>query len=97
MNGHIPFRAGGRLFKRALDLALILLAAPVLLVIGGLVALAIRLEGRGPIFYTSPRVGENGSQFNMIKFRSMILEADKLREQLIKTSEVDPRRPEDQE
>ncbi|MCC6804916.1 MAG: sugar transferase [Anaerolineae bacterium] len=93
VNGYVPFRANGRLMKRALDLALIIIAVPFALVIGGLVALAIRLEGPGPIFYTAPRVGENGSQFHMIKFRSMIRDADKLRGELIKTQEVDPRRP----
>ena len=93
VNGHIPFKATSRLFKRALDIAIILLALPFVLVIGGLVALAIRLEGPGPIFYTSPRVGENGSHFKMVKFRSMIQGADKLRGDLIRTQEVDPRRP----
>ncbi len=93
VNGHVPFRASSRLFKRALDLALILIASPVLLLLGGLVALAIRLEGPGPIFYSAPRVGENGREFQMIKFRSMIRDADKLREELIRTQEVDPRHP----
>ncbi|MFN8450878.1 MAG: sugar transferase [Anaerolineae bacterium] len=93
VNGYVPFKANGRLLKRAVDLILIVLAAPFALVIGALVALAIRLEGPGPIFYTAPRVGENGTQFHMIKFRSMVLDADKLRSELIKTQEVDPRRP----
>jgi exopolysaccharide biosynthesis polyprenyl glycosylphosphotransferase len=93
VNGYIPFKATNRLFKRALDLALILLASPFVLLIGGLVALAIRLEGPGPIFYTAERVGENGSRFKMIKFRSMIQDADKLRGELIKSQELDPRHP----
>lgn len=93
VNGHIPFKAGGRLFKRALDIALIVLASPVLLLLSGLVALAIRLEDKGPIFYTAPRVGENGTHFKMVKFRSMVLNADDLREELIRTQELDPRHP----
>ncbi len=93
VNGHVPFKATNRLFKRMLDLALILLASPVLLVLGGLVALAIRLEGQGSVFYTAPRVGENGREFKMIKFRSMIRDADKLRDEVMRTQEVDPRRP----
>ncbi len=93
VNGHVPFKAGNRVFKRVLDLGLILIASPVLILMSLLVALAIRLDGPGPILYTSPRVGENGRPFNMIKFRSMVQDADKLREQLIKTQELDPRRP----
>ncbi|HVU09758.1 MAG TPA: sugar transferase [Phototrophicaceae bacterium] len=93
VNGYVPLKVSGRLFKRALDLALIILASPFLLLLGGLVALAIRLEDAGPIFYTAPRVGENGSTFNMIKFRSMIQNADKLRAELIRTREADPRHP----
>ena len=46
VNGYVPFKAGGRLFKRALDLGLIIVASPILLLLAGLVALAIRLEGR---------------------------------------------------
>jgi exopolysaccharide biosynthesis polyprenyl glycosylphosphotransferase len=93
VNGHVPFKASGRLFKRGLDVALILLASPFILLIGGLVSLAIRLEDKGPIFYTAQRVGENGSQFKMVKFRSMIRNADDLREELIRTQELDPRHP----
>ena len=93
VNGYVPFKATNRLFKRALDIAIIVLASPVLILIGAIVAIAIRLESDGPIFYTAPRVGENGSHFNMIKFRSMILDADKLRDHLINTQELDPRHP----
>lgn len=93
VNGHIPFRAGSRLLKRALDIVLIIIASPFLLIIGGLVALAIRLEGAGPILYRAPRVGENGEQFHMIKFRSMVLNADELRAELIKSHDIDPRHP----
>ena len=93
VNGYVPFKATNRLFKRALDIAIIVLASPVLLLIGAIVAIAIRIESEGPIFYNAPRVGENGSHFNMIKFRSMILDADKLRDHLINTQELDPRHP----
>jgi exopolysaccharide biosynthesis polyprenyl glycosylphosphotransferase len=93
VNGHVPFRGSNRLIKRAMDIALIALASPVLLVLFGLVALAIRLEGKGGVFYRAHRVGENGREFEMLKFRSMIPDADKLREELVKTRELDPRHP----
>ena len=93
VNGYIPFKATNRLFKRALDILIIALASPVLLLLGAAVAFAIWLEDKGPILYTAPRVGENGSHFKMLKFRSMILDADKLRDHLINTQELDPRHP----
>jgi exopolysaccharide biosynthesis polyprenyl glycosylphosphotransferase len=92
VNGHVPLK-GNRLLKRAMDLALIAFASPLLLPIFGIVALAIRLEGKGDIFFKQRRVGENGREFYMIKFRSMIPDADKLRAELIKTHELDPRHP----
>jgi exopolysaccharide biosynthesis polyprenyl glycosylphosphotransferase len=82
-----------RLLKRAIDLGLILLALPMLLIIFGLTALAIRLEGPGPIFYRARRVGEGGREFNMLKFRSMIPDAERYRQQLIEASGQDPRHP----
>ena len=68
-------------------------ASPILLALLLLIALAIRLEGPGPIFYTQKRIGLNGQAFDIIKFRSMILNADELREQLVKESGEDPRHP----
>jgi lipopolysaccharide/colanic/teichoic acid biosynthesis glycosyltransferase len=75
------------------DLTLILLASPLLLLIFGAVALAIRLEGPGPIFYKQRRVGENGRPFDMVKFRSMIPNADRHQQKLVETLHLDPRHP----
>lgn len=93
VNGQVPLRGGSRLFKRVVDLGLVALASPLLLLVFGAVALAIKLEGPGPIFYTARRVGENGHEFNMVKFRSMIPDAEKLREELIRAHDLDPRHP----
>lgn len=82
-----------RILKRLIDVSLVLVVSPLLLLIGGLVALAIRLESAGPVLYRQPRVGENGHVFNIIKFRSMIPDADKYREELIQKHELDPRHP----
>ncbi|MFQ3566051.1 MAG: sugar transferase [Aggregatilineales bacterium] len=93
VNGHVPFKGSNRLIKRAVDLILIVLALPLLLPLFALVALAIRLEGPGPIFYTARRVGENGREFNMVKFRSMVPDADNLRHLLVERYDLDPRHP----
>jgi exopolysaccharide biosynthesis polyprenyl glycosylphosphotransferase len=67
--------------KRTLDIlvsALLLLAMAPLLV---LIALAIRIESRGPVLFRQPRAGRDRRMFNMLKFRSMYInaEAEKLR------------------
>jgi sugar transferase (PEP-CTERM system associated) len=62
-----------RVFDIAFAIVLIVLALPVMLVTGVL----IRLESRGPIFYIQERVGLHGKSFNVIKFRSMRIDAEK--------------------
>ncbi len=65
-----------RFVKRSFDIiasSLILaLASPMLLA----TAIAIRIDGAGPIFYQQTRIGRQGKPFGMIKFRSMIADAD---------------------
>lgn len=81
------------LIKRVLDLVLLLLASPLLLLMGGLIALAIKLDSPGPIFYRHRRVGHEGREFNMLKFRSMRRDADKMHDELVRQTGADPRRP----
>ncbi len=67
-----------RMVKRAFDLTVCLLIAPLALPLIGLIALLVRLDSPGPVFYRARRVGENGRLFNMMKFRTMIVDADRL-------------------
>ncbi|MEM7539632.1 MAG: sugar transferase [Chloroflexota bacterium] len=67
-----------RFAKRLLDIVVSLLVMLAISPIYAVVSLLIKLEDRGPIFYLSPRIGENGQLFNMYKFRSMVVNADKL-------------------
>lgn len=66
-----------RIFKRMFDigasLLLLLLLSPIML----LIALLIKLESTGPIFFLQERIGEQGRRFKMIKFRSMYQDADR--------------------
>ena len=68
--------------KRAIDMigsALVLiLLAPVFL----LIAIAIKLESSGPVFYSAPRMGKKGRKFPCYKFRSMVQNADNLKDAL---------------
>jgi exopolysaccharide biosynthesis polyprenyl glycosylphosphotransferase len=68
-----------RLIKRAFDLLFTLLTLPVLLPLMGLIAIAIYLESPGPMIFRQPRVGENGRLFEMLKFRTMLPQAEALR------------------
>ena len=66
-----------RLTKRTLDLFVtIVITAPVA-IICLFIAIAIRLDSKGPIIYRAKRVGHNGHDFIMFKFRSMIVGADR--------------------
>lgn len=67
-----------RRIKRLLDVCASALAMLVLSPLLAGIALAIKLEDRGPVLYRSLRVGENGQLFSMVKFRSMIVDAERL-------------------
>jgi lipopolysaccharide/colanic/teichoic acid biosynthesis glycosyltransferase len=64
-----------RVFKRGLDVAFVLIAAPVVLFLIAVLALWIRRDG-GPAFYCQERVGQRGRLFRMWKLRSMVVDAD---------------------
>lgn len=74
-----PKRLIKRLFDLLVSLGLLLLLAPVMLVI----ALLIKLDTPGPVFFRQQRVGEKGRLFWMIKFRSMVEGADEAEPQLL--------------
>src|SRR4051812_36240850 len=72
--------------KRAMDMVLaavsLVLLAPVFLVI----AVAIKLDTRGPVFYRQSRIGKGGRPFRMVKFRSMVVDADSMKAALLEHS-----------
>ena len=65
-----------KLLKRALDIVLSGVGIVVSLPLWGLAALAIKLEDGGPIFFAQERVGQGGRRFRVLKFRSMIPNAE---------------------
>ena len=77
------------LAKRTLDLVIatgaLVVALPVLL----LIALAIKLDSRGPVFFRQPRVGRKGETFKLLKFRSMYRDADAHKADLEGVNEMD--------
>jgi lipopolysaccharide/colanic/teichoic acid biosynthesis glycosyltransferase len=64
--------------KRAFDLVVaapgLVLAAPVM----ALIAIGVKLDSRGPVLYRQMRIGRNGRPFTLLKFRSMVRDADLL-------------------
>lgn len=64
-------------FKRALDILFsflgIIIASPILLI----VAILIKVDSKGPIIFKQQRIGKNGKVFNIYKFRSMVVGAEK--------------------
>lgn len=71
--------------KRLLDLTLCLLGAGALLVVIPLIALAIRLDSRGPVFFTQQRLGRNGRIIRVVKFRTMARNASAMLDTLLES------------
>ncbi|WP_205796803.1 sugar transferase [Microbacterium enclense] len=78
------FSRGQVFLKRTVDLvasiAGVIVLSPLLLFL----AMAVRLSSEGPVFFRQKRVGFRGREFTMIKFRSMVVNAEDLLEQLAK-------------
>lgn len=68
--------AWSRRVKRTIDLIAVFLGGVIALPVMVLIALAIKLESRGPVFYAHKRVGLGGKRFMAWKFRSMVTNAD---------------------
>ena len=83
--GHVPVFAMAlkRVFDVLLSLAALIAAAPVMIAI----AIAIRMEDGGPVFYVAERVGKKGAVFSCYKFRSMVMNAEKIKAQLVAQNE----------
>ena len=79
-------REGGRIAahatKRVLDVAFAVLALILLSPFLTVIAIAIKLDTRGPVLFRQPRIGRRGEQFGMFKYRTMVDGADEEKENL---------------
>ena len=83
------FPIGAFLLKRTLDITLsslaLLMALPVMLAL----AIAVKMDSEGPVFYQAQRIGRKGRTFSCYKFRTMVMDADRLKADLEHMNERD--------
>lgn len=78
-----------RLFvKRIMDILGAIAGLAFTIVLTPFIALAIKLDSRGPVFFTQKRVGKNGRYFKLYKFRSMNLNAENQKKDLMEQNEI---------
>ncbi|GGG89853.1 sugar transferase [Silvibacterium dinghuense] len=75
--------------KRGLDMLLSLMALAAVFPIMLAIAIAVRLDSEGPIFYVSERIGKRGRVFPCFKFRTMVKNAEQLKKDLAAQNERD--------
>ena len=80
----VVYNASKRLIDILLSLLGLVIVSPIMLI----VAILIKLESTGPVIFSQKRVGLNGKEFNMLKFRSMVQNAEELKEKLQKQNEM---------
>jgi exopolysaccharide biosynthesis polyprenyl glycosylphosphotransferase len=85
--GHVP--EIGLLLKRGMDIVLASLTLVVLSPLMLAIAVAVKLDSQGPVFYTSERIGKRARVFRCIKFRTMIRDAEKRRAEVMHMNERD--------
>jgi len=76
------FEGGIHAIKRGMDVVLSLLALVPILLVAPFIAIAIKLDSRGPVLFHQLRVGRDGRQFWMVKFRTMTADAETRRDEL---------------
>lgn len=75
--------------KRVFDFILVCLALPFALVIMAVIAILIKLDSPGPVFFKQVRVGKWGKTFHCYKFRSMYVDAEARKDELLAQNEAD--------
>jgi exopolysaccharide biosynthesis polyprenyl glycosylphosphotransferase len=78
------FSMGQRVVKRAVDLSIAVVGVIAISPVLAFLAMTVRLTSEGPVFFRQTRIGLRGKEFSMIKFRSMVVNAEELLENLEK-------------
>ena len=90
-NSHIEFKNRVKFYeglKRLVDVlgafTGLLMLSPLIII----VSLIVKFTSQGPVFFSQKRVGKNGIEFDMYKFRSMVVNAEELKEKLASQNEM---------
>lgn len=79
-----------RLFiKRIIDIIGSIIGLAITGVLTPLIAIAIKLDSPGPVFFSQKRVGKNGRYFRLYKFRSMYIDAEERKKELMEQNEME--------
>lgn len=84
----IPIAKHYEFFKRLMDVCCALLLLPFLLPVTLIIAFLIKLDSKGPVFFTQRRVGLKEKEFNCFKFRTMVPNAEDLKSSLVHLNEM---------
>jgi len=86
---NVPYKPAALASKKFMDitgsLILLLILSPLMI----LIALLVKFTSKGPVIYRQARVGLRGRQFDLYKFRTMVVNADKIRTDLESKNEMD--------
>jgi exopolysaccharide biosynthesis polyprenyl glycosylphosphotransferase len=86
---NVPFNSNALAVKKIMDIVISLLVLIILSPLLLIISLLIKVTSTGPIIYRQSRVGLRGRQFNLLKFRTMIPNADQLKKGLESKNEAD--------
>lgn len=78
----------GQLLKRLMDIAGGIVGLLFTALLTPFVALAIKLDSKGPVFFSQTRIGKNGRRFKLYKFRSMYVDAEERKKELLAQNEM---------
>jgi exopolysaccharide biosynthesis polyprenyl glycosylphosphotransferase len=84
---HTPLDGWGKILKRFFDIIFSILLLIVLSPVFLIVAILVKIDSQGPIFYGSKRVGAQGREITVWKFRSMIVNAEKMKQKILNKNE----------
>jgi len=82
------FDAAGMLYKRMFDLTGSIVGVIIFILICPFVAVIIKLDSEGPVLFKQKRMGKNGRIFNLYKFRTMYVDAEQSKHELMKKNEM---------
>ncbi len=86
---NVPYKPFALVVKKFMDISVSVVALIILAPIMLIISLLIKLTSKGPVIYRQPRVGLRGRQFDLYKFRTMVVNADQIRKELETKNEAD--------